>query len=59
MDALCMTDFRGTHLSGFYQSCEDAESRYQSNTESIVVIIIQRPQDYAGNLENIERVYDL
>lgn len=36
-----------------------AQSRDQRNAEGVVIVIIDRPENDARNLEDIERMYDL
>ena len=48
-----------TYLLCFNQRSRDTDHRDKSDTEGIIIIIIQRPQDDAGDLEDIKRVYNL
>ena len=47
------------YLLGLQESAHNADCRYKSNAKGIIVVIIQRPQDDTGNLEDIEGMDDL
>jgi hypothetical protein len=44
---------------GIDQSGYDADNRNQSDAKRIIIVIIQRPQNYARDLEYVEWVDDL
>ena len=55
----CSTGDVRLYLLGIDQSGHDADNRNQGNAKGIVIVIVQGPQNYAGNLEYVERVNDL
>lgn len=48
-----------THLLGFNQRAANAEGGNKGYAECIVVVVVNRPQNDTGDLENVEWVKDL
>ena len=55
----CSTGDVRLYLLGIDQSGRNADNRNQGDAKGIVIVIVQGPQDYARNLEYVERVNDL
>ena len=50
---------RVTDRASFNKCGSNADDRYEENTGSIVIILIERPKNQAGNLEDVEGVKSL
>jgi hypothetical protein len=54
-----MPQCKTPHLLSFNQCGEDTQSGDESDTEGIIVVIVKGPEDYAGDLKDVERVNNL
>jgi hypothetical protein len=48
-----------TNLSCLHKGRNDTESGNDSDAEGVIIVIINRPQDDAGNLKDVKRVDNL